>query len=355
MAPAGRRVGLERQIRVLHRTLDAPVEGHSEEIGQAEVLPAPSELVIKRRGEGGEQVAAALDVAANRVALRIRQRCGVGEDQQPVSIEVLRSQERFVRELKGYARFNERLIHPEHMVPGAIAVGDARVIGLCLLGEEYRDPRQRHFVAEVAFVVEVPLIDPLDDRQPAAVVKHARELGHPRPHAVSRTFGHPQANFRLALDRILPAIRFFEPDAEDAADGLSAHHGAVFFRALAVRPWRCQPASRLVVGELNRRQLAGRLEIGRTVRNEARLGIGRAHRGIPFLPQLGQTRLAPLDVLAAKRVAVRHWYGAVLRPSRPCSSARSERNGSRHPAAPSDSRRCRRLCTSRQSRDGPRP
>ena len=102
--------------------------------------PALSELVIKRRGERGEQVAAALDVAANRVALRIRQRCGVGEDQQPVSIEMLRRQERLVREFEGYARFDQRLIHPHHVVAGAIAAGDARVVGLGLLGEEHARP-----------------------------------------------------------------------------------------------------------------------------------------------------------------------------------------------------------------------
>ena len=41
------------------------------------------------------------------------------------------------------------------------------------------------------------------------------------------------------------------------------------------------PAARLVVGELNRRELAGGLQIGRTVGNEARVGIRRAHGRVP--------------------------------------------------------------------------
>src|SRR5207249_1091196 len=84
-------------------------------------------------------------------------------------------------------------------------------------------------VAEVALVVEVPLIDALDRLQPAPVVEDARELRHPRPHAVGRPFGDPQTDFRLALHRVLPPVRLFESDAEDATDRPAPHDGPQFF------------------------------------------------------------------------------------------------------------------------------
>ena len=76
------------------------------------------------------------------------------------------------------------------------------------------------------------------------------------------------------------------------------------FRAPAIVPGRRQAAPRLVVGELNGRQLARRFEVGRAVGNEACVGVDRAYRGVPLLPELGQPRLLPLEELTAKRVAV---------------------------------------------------
>ena len=152
-------------------------------------------------------------------------------------------------------------------------------------------------------MVEVPLIDALDDRQPAAVVEDARELRDPRAHAVGGSFGHPEPDFGLALDRILPAIRLFEADTEDAADRLPPHHRAVFLRAPAVGPWRREAAPRLVVGELNGRQLARGLEVRRPIRNEARFRIDRTDGRVPLLPEIRQTRLPPLEELTPQRVA----------------------------------------------------
>ena len=91
MAPARRRIGVEAQIRVLHRAVDAAVERHAEDIGQAEVVAAAADLVVERRRERGEQAAAALHVAANRVALRVGERRRVGEDQQLEPIEAIRA------------------------------------------------------------------------------------------------------------------------------------------------------------------------------------------------------------------------------------------------------------------------
>ena len=120
------------EIRVLHRALDAAVERHAEDVGEAEVVAAPADLVVERGRERREEAAAALHVAANRVALRVGERGRVGEDQQPEPIEAIRREERLVHQLERHARFDERVIHAEHVVLGAIARRDAGVIGLGL-------------------------------------------------------------------------------------------------------------------------------------------------------------------------------------------------------------------------------
>ena len=164
MTPAGGRIGFERQIRVLHRTVDAAIERHAEDVGKAEVIPALAELVEERGREGREQASAALDVASDRVALGVGQRRRVGEDEQPELIEAVRGQEGFVHELERDARFDERVIHAEHVILGAVARRHAGVVGLGLLGVKQRDACEWRFVAEVAFVLEMPLVDPLDGR-----------------------------------------------------------------------------------------------------------------------------------------------------------------------------------------------
>ena len=163
------------------------------------------------------------------------------------------------------------MVHAEHVIFVAVSLGDTRMIRGGLFGMQQRNPGERPLVAQVAFVREVPLIDALHHRQPPAVVQHAGKFRHPRTHAVGRALGHPDPNFRLALHRILPAIGLFEANAEDSADRAATHDGAILLGAPAVRPRRHEPAPCLVVGELNRRELAGGLHVRRSVRDEARL------------------------------------------------------------------------------------
>src|SRR5438094_284423 len=116
-----------------------------------------------------------------------------------------------------------------------------------------------------------PSIRPANDtpktsaNPPAAIVQDAGELRDPGPRAVGGSLRDPQPDLRLALDRILPSIGFLEPHAEDPADRPPSHHGSVFLGAAAVRPRWGDAAARLVIGELNRRQLARRLHVRRTV------------------------------------------------------------------------------------------
>ena len=87
------------------------------------------------------------------------------------------------------------------------------------------------------------------------------------------------------------------------ADRPASHDRPVFLGAAAVGPRRRDAAARLVVGELNRRQLAGRLEIRRAVGDEPRVGVRRAHGRVPPLPQLRQARRAPLEKRAPRGIA----------------------------------------------------
>ena len=144
--------------------------------------------------------------------------------------------------------------------------------------------------------------------QPALVVQHAGELGEPRPQPVGDAVGHPEADLRLALHAVLPAIRLLDADAEDADDGLAAHGGAEFLAVLPVRPRRGQPAAGLPVGDQRGRQLADPLHVQRTgraaagVRDDAGVGIDLADLGVPEPPQVEEPLLTPEDVGAPRRV-----------------------------------------------------
>ena len=202
-----------------------------------------------------------------------------------------------------HARLDERVIHAEHVIGGAIAVSDARMGRSGLFRVQQRDAGERPFVAEIALVAVVPVIDAFDNRHPPAVIQHAGELRHPRPHPVRRPLGDPQLHLRLALDRILPAIRLLEADAENPADRTAAHDGAELLRAAAVRPRRRQAAPGLVVGELNLGELSRRLHVRRPVWNEPRVRADPADARVPVLPELGQTRSPPFEKEAVRRVA----------------------------------------------------
>ena len=96
MRLAGRRIGVEAQIRVLHGTVDAAAERHTKNIGEAEVIAAPAGFVVQRRGKRREHAPATPHVLADRAALRIRQRGGIGENEQLEAIETVRCEERLV-------------------------------------------------------------------------------------------------------------------------------------------------------------------------------------------------------------------------------------------------------------------
>ena len=201
--------------------------------------------------------------------------------------------------LERHPCLDERVIHAEHVIRRPIALCHAGVPGRRLLREQQRDAGQRHLVAQIALVLGVPQVDALDDGEPATVVQRAGELREPGAHAVGGSLGDPEPDLGLALHRVLPPIRLLEAHAEDPAHGPPPHHGAVLLAVTAVRPGRRHAAARLRIGELDLRKLVGRLQVGRTIRDDARVGIRRVNGRVPDPPQLDETRLAPLEKLSS--------------------------------------------------------
>src|SRR5262249_37221460 len=164
-------------------------------------------------------------------------------------------------------------------------------------------------VAQIALDAVMPRVDALDGRHPPRVVDRARKLREPGPHAVGRAFRDPQPQLRLALHRVLPAVRVLDADAEDPADRLPPERGAVLLRGLAVRPERRRSRSALAIGEQDVGNLAHGFHVERTeraaarVRDEPRAGIDGANLAAPQPPQLEQPILLPREVRAPSRVA----------------------------------------------------
>ena len=102
VTPAGRRIGFERQIRVLHRPLDAAVERDAEDIGEAEVLALLAALVVERAREGGEQAAAALRRSARIAAHCASESAAASARMSSLNpSEAIGRQKRLVHELEG--------------------------------------------------------------------------------------------------------------------------------------------------------------------------------------------------------------------------------------------------------------
>ena len=155
--------------------------------------------------------AAALHVVADGGALRVRERRRIRHDQQLEAIQTIRRQKSLVHVFERHARLDQRVIHAEHVILGAIPLRHTRVIGGRLLRVQDRHARQRHLVPQIPLVTVVPVVDPFDHRQPSSVVEHAGEFRDPRAHAVGRPFGDPEPNLRFALHGILPAAWLFQP------------------------------------------------------------------------------------------------------------------------------------------------
>ncbi len=104
-----------------------PSKRHAEQIRKAEIAAAASRFVAQRRGERGQQAAAALD--ERRGWRRTAHRTSAAASARISSlkrIEAIGCEECLVHELERHARLDERVIHAEHVVLVPIAFGRRR-------------------------------------------------------------------------------------------------------------------------------------------------------------------------------------------------------------------------------------
>src|SRR5215831_12871002 len=102
-------------------------------------------------------------------------------------------------------------------------------------------------------------------------MQHPREFREPGAQAVGNAISDPEPDFCFGLDAVLPAIRFFKANAENARDRFAAHSGAKLLGVLPVRPRWYQAATRLPVGDEGWRKLTNALHVQRTGRSAARV------------------------------------------------------------------------------------
>ena len=199
--------------------------------------------------------------------MSLRKRGDIRQDERSELAQVGRVHQPIVDHLEGDARFNERLIPAQRVVLDLGAAKPCRLLGI-----DQADPRERVFVAQVFLPLGVAAVEVFDWFEPALVVQHTGELGEPWTQVVGHPLGNPQPYLRFALDAILPAIRLFHADAEDADDGFAAHGGAEFLPVLAVGPRRGQAAACLPVGDEHGGKFADALHVQVTGGSAAGIG-----------------------------------------------------------------------------------
>src|SRR5262249_23043042 len=251
---------------------------------------------------GRHEPAAALDERAELPALLVRKGGNVRQDERLQPRQVSLVEKSVVDHFEWDPSLDERLVPPQCVVldhrfrlRAAVEPGGA-------LRVDQPDTGERLLVPEVPLDALVPAVEVLDDAEPALVAEHAAEFGEPRSQAIGDPVGEPDADFRLTLYRVFPAVRLLDSHAENTPDGLVAHHGAVLLRGLAVGPRRHEPTPRLAVGEQRRGQLADGLHVERAgraapgVRDDPRVGVDLPDLPIPEPPELEEALLVPGDV-----------------------------------------------------------
>ena len=119
----------------------------------------------------------------------------------------------------------------------------------CLLRINNSYFRQILFVTQKLFVLPMPIKNIPHHWHPSLIHWLGIELCEPGTQPMGNAIVSPQSNFSIGLHRIFPAVRFFHPHAEDAANGLASHGGTIFFAVLAIAPGRHGSTTRLLIGE----------------------------------------------------------------------------------------------------------
>src|ERR1019366_8688282 len=116
VALAGGGIGFEAQIGILHRAIDAALEGDAKEVAQAEVLPLHAPFVEEARLIGGDATAAPLNKSTKLRALGLRQRGDVRQDERLERPKVCGIQQPVMHHLEWDARLDQRLVPAQRMV-----------------------------------------------------------------------------------------------------------------------------------------------------------------------------------------------------------------------------------------------
>ena len=281
----------EPKIGVLHRSLDLTTPTNAQKVGETKVLSADAPFIVKAGFVGGDEAAALFHEAAELVALRIAERGDVRQDQCLEPADQRGIEQAIVDHFELDAGFNERLIPPEGMILdfGLGATAAVKPGGLLRINECHA--RARRLVAQVVLSFFVPGENVLDHFEPAGIVEHAAEFAEPRTQAIGDAVQCPDANFRGALDAVLPTVRFFQPDAEQADNRLAPHGGAIFLAVFAIGPRKSDTAAGLAIGHQHRRQFADLPHVKRTkraaagIRDDAGIRIDLADLGVPQAPE----------------------------------------------------------------------
>src|ERR1035437_4209708 len=149
-----------------------------------------------------------------------------------------------VHHFKGSARLDESLIPAKRIVFWL----RGRAVPRSLLRIDESDAGKRPAAGQVMLILFCPEIDVVDGFEPALIVKRGGEFGKPGAHAVGDGVECPDANLGVAGDAILPAVLFFEADAEETDDGLIAHGGAILLGGFADEPGRGETVACLTIG-----------------------------------------------------------------------------------------------------------
>src|ERR1700751_4647777 len=217
-------------------------------------------------------------------------------------------QKTIVHHFKWNSRFHHGLVKPKCRIfyLGVRILTSVANSGLLRIDHSHRS--ERMLIAQAFLVDVVPPIEFFDYRQPTLIDRLGVELGKPGSQAFCNAVDHPKPDLVSVLHGVLPAILFFETDAENTGDRFAAHGGPVFLSVFAVRPWRNDPAARLPVGKQRRRKLPnnGHIQFAQSpaagIRDVTRIRIDSFDMGVPKTPKLKEPLLVPDNVFTTRGI-----------------------------------------------------
>src|ERR1700754_2088618 len=178
------------------------------------------------------------------------------------------------------------MIHTKRMLVAFILPGLAAIFLIGLFRIDHSYPGHGRRIFKIGFMAVIGLVQFLNGGHPAAVINIGAKLYKTGAHAVGNAFGYPDTDLGIALNRILPAIFFFDPYAEDVDDRFHTQSGPELFGAHGIGPGWDHSSACLLIGEKEIGVLA-RLELVRkSIGDKTRLKPMFPYPRIPEEPQL---------------------------------------------------------------------